>query len=181
MDAKTLCLGALIHGDASGYEIRKLYEEGPFAAFHQVSFGSIYPALNRLLAEGLATVTELEQAGRPDKKVYTITPAGRAAFAESLRATPAPDRVRSDTLFILSFGCLLPAWERTALLDAYSAEHESALAALEACEDEDCTPGRLFVRNFGRAIYETAIRYIAENRHLLEQGDDGTNQRAGGQ
>lgn len=173
MDAKTLCLGALICGDASGYEIRKLYEEGPFSAFHQVGYGSIYPALNRLQAEGLATVTELEQDGRPDKKVYTITEAGRRAFTDALRSAPTVDKFRSDTLFILSFGELLPADVRTAVLDAYAAEHQARLEAIDACglDDEAATPGRLFVRNFGRAIYATIIRYIAENRHLLEQPD----------
>jgi len=49
MDVKTLCLGVLSLGDASGYEIRKMFEEGPFAHFHHASFGSIYPALSPLL------------------------------------------------------------------------------------------------------------------------------------
>ena len=39
MDAKILCLGALTCGDASGYEIKKIFEGAPFAHFHQVSFG----------------------------------------------------------------------------------------------------------------------------------------------
>ena len=53
MDARTLCLGALELGDASGYEIKKLYEEGDLSHFYAVGFGSIYPALTRLV-EGLA-------------------------------------------------------------------------------------------------------------------------------
>ena len=39
MGAKILCLGALTCGDASGYEIKKIFEGAPFAHFHQVSFG----------------------------------------------------------------------------------------------------------------------------------------------
>ena len=33
MDAKTLCLGVLLRGEASGYEIKKAFEEGPFSQF----------------------------------------------------------------------------------------------------------------------------------------------------
>ena len=40
MDVKTLCLGVLTLGDASGYEIRKQFEEGPFAHFFGASYGS---------------------------------------------------------------------------------------------------------------------------------------------
>lgn len=174
MDAKTLCLGALMRGDASGYQIRKLYEDGPFSAFHAVSFGSIYPALNQMLAEGLVTVREMVQDGKPDKKVYSITEAGRDALVRGLWADPAPDRYRSDMLYILAFGHMLPRPRRTALLDRYLAEHEAKRADLAACIDADPEgpAGARFVRDFGLAIYDTVIRYIAENRHILEEAED---------
>ena len=68
MDVKTLCLGVLSRGDASGYEIKKQCEEGPFAHFYAAGFGSIYPALNALWSEGLISVREeslLDLARRP--------------------------------------------------------------------------------------------------------------------
>src|SRR5262249_55228527 len=77
MDARVLCLGALHFGDASGYEIKKLFEEGDFSFFYETSFGSIYPALSRLVEDGLALVSEQAQDKRPDKKVYSITEKGR--------------------------------------------------------------------------------------------------------
>ena len=43
MDAKTMCLGALMLGDATGYDIRKRVEE-TFSHFLDVSLGAIYPA-----------------------------------------------------------------------------------------------------------------------------------------
>ncbi|MCZ6511637.1 MAG: PadR family transcriptional regulator, partial [Alphaproteobacteria bacterium] len=49
MDTKTLCLGVLTHGDASGYEIKKALEDGPFGHIQEIGFGSIYPALAKLL------------------------------------------------------------------------------------------------------------------------------------
>ena len=50
MDVKTLCIGILSLGDASGYEIKKQLEER-FSFFYDASFGSIYPALNKLQKE----------------------------------------------------------------------------------------------------------------------------------
>src|SRR5262245_49640758 len=80
MDARVLCLGALHFGAASGYEIKKLFEEGDFRFFYETSFGSIYPALSKLVEDGLALVTEQAQDKRPDKKVYSITEKGRDLF-----------------------------------------------------------------------------------------------------
>ncbi|MFA7428744.1 MAG: PadR family transcriptional regulator [Rhodospirillaceae bacterium] len=170
MDAKTLCLGALMLGDASGYEIRKFYEDGPYSAFHAVSLGSIYPALNALLTDGLVTVCEMAQDGRPAKKVYTVTEQGKAVFMRGLEGSPGADRFRSDMLFILAFGHVLPPARRTALLDGYLEEYQRMRAELAACIDAnpDVPAGRRFVRDFGLAVYEAVITYVAENRHILE-------------
>src|SRR3546814_15114546 len=89
MDGKTLCLAVLFREEATGYEIKKAFEEGPFAHFQRAGFGSIYPALSRLLAEGLAEARAHEQDGRPDKKVYRLNAAGRAAFPRANGPEPA--------------------------------------------------------------------------------------------
>ena len=71
MDAKTLCLGALQFGDASGYEIKKMFEDGLLGHLHEASFGSIYPALTRLEEDGLATATAMAQ-DKPEKLAGAI-------------------------------------------------------------------------------------------------------------
>ena len=73
MSVRSLCLAILSFGDATGYEIRKESTEGRFSYFDDASFGSIYPALARLESEGLVTVREEPQAGKPARKVYSIT------------------------------------------------------------------------------------------------------------
>lgn len=83
MSVRSLCLAILSFGDATGYEIRKESTEGRFSYFDDASFGSIYPALARLEAEGLVTVREEPQAGKPARKVYSITEAGRKVFIDS--------------------------------------------------------------------------------------------------
>ena len=81
MNVKTLCLGVLSAGEASGYEIKKEIEEGLFSHFIEASYGSIYPALTQLAGEGFVTVRAEEQSGKPDKKVYAITATGRTGAA----------------------------------------------------------------------------------------------------
>ena len=74
MDTKTLCLGVLTRGDASGYEIKKAFEDGPFGHIQEIGFGSIYPALAKLLQDDLVTVTQYAQAGRPARLLQVAIP-----------------------------------------------------------------------------------------------------------
>ena len=106
MDVRTLCLGVLSEGAASGYEIKKKLET-TYSHFFQASFGSIYPALSRLTGDGLVSCTEQAQEKRPDKKVYSITAEGRMALIDQLMVPPGPDRVRCEFLVIMLFAELL--------------------------------------------------------------------------
>ncbi|NJM31023.1 MAG: PadR family transcriptional regulator [Rhizobiales bacterium] len=108
MNVRTLCLGILSMGEASGYEIKKEIEEGLFSHFIEASFGSIYPALTQLASDGLLTVRAEEQTGKPDKKVYAITENGRQHLIRSLQVTPARDKYKSEFLFEMLFAEHLP-------------------------------------------------------------------------
>jgi DNA-binding PadR family transcriptional regulator len=172
MDIKTLCLGILSLGPASGYEIRKQFEDGPFAYFYDAGFGSIYPALNRLSAEGLVSCTEMPQEGRPDKKVYSVTDAGLEAFRAALHRPPAPDKMRSEALVALFFGHLLDVEPRRSVYDAYLTrlrEHVRFLSDDELCREAGMAdlPGHRFVNGFGLAIYRAALEFMEDNRHML--------------
>jgi DNA-binding PadR family transcriptional regulator len=173
MDVKTLCLGVLSRGEASGYEIKKAFEEGPFSHFHQASFGSIYPALNALSAEGLVVVRSQAQEKRPDKKIYSLAPKGRNALVAALLQTPAPDAMRSDFLFILSFAQYLPPSRIEQLVNARIAWYRGVLARMEGCTAE-LAPGADFVRGMGIAVYRAAADYLEAHREeLLAQIGDG--------
>jgi len=158
-----------MHRDASGYEIRKLFEEGPFNAIHDVSFGSIYPALTALLEREWVTCSVTEQDGRPDKKVYSISDAGRTAFLDAISATPAPDKMRSEMLFILSFGDHLDRGHVLKLIDTYILNYEQRLATVQECagDSDPSTPVRQFVHDFGETMYQTAINFLKEHRDRL--------------
>ena len=163
MDIKTICLGVLSLGEASGYEIKKMFEEGPFSHFYDAGYGSIYPALGGLLAGGFATCREVEQDGRPAKKIYTITDAGLDALREALHRPPGKDRVRSDALVAMYFGYLLEGGQKHRVFEDYLNHYRQALAALKELDMENVHDERRFVHGLGVAIYEAAVGYLEEH------------------
>ena len=175
MDAKTLCLGVLQLGDASGYEIKKVFEEGVLSHIYETSFGSIYPALSRLVEDGFAVCTEMPQDKRPDKKVYSITAEGRAALAAALQNAPAPDRVRSDFLFILMFGHLVPRPHLQRLVDQRIQSYRDTLARIDKCGTETWPASARLFSGLGRAVFTAAAEYLEQNKHILERPEDSTD------
>ncbi|WP_114087881.1 PadR family transcriptional regulator [Thalassospira profundimaris] len=178
MDIRSLCLGALMAGDASGYEIRKMFEEGIFSYFQMASLGSIYPALTKLGQEGLVTFTAQEQENRPDKKVYSLTPEGRRTFLRTLFQTrPGEDRYRSDILFLLSFAHELPVELCEALIDEYSSRQEVMLEHIreakcptksgpgpENTENPCQMAGPDFIGGLGEAVCKATLDFIDKNK-----------------
>jgi PadR family transcriptional regulator AphA len=179
MDAKTLCLAVLSQGAASGYEIRKAVEDGPFGHVQDIGFSSIYPALSRLRDDGSVTVTEHTQEGRPDKKVYELTSAGRFALFEALQEPTEPDRSRSDFLFRMLFADILPPAAIDEMIDQRVAEIRESLDRIEARDRFAMTsPGEAFVNGFAAAVQRAMADYIEENRHQLVASALLTPQRA---
>ena len=176
MDTRTLCLAVLMRGDASGYEIKKAFEDGPFSHFQLASFGAIYPALSKLAADGLVTVTEQEQDGKPDKKVYRITEAGQAVFVGELHKQPQRDRYRSDFLFMMFFADCLAPHRIADLVDERRNHYRETVAKMDENEGLP-TAGHAFVHGFGRAVYSAAADYLDANRDALLETIETEHQR----
>ena len=169
MDVKTLCLGILSQGDATGYEIKKQFENG-YSHFYEASFGSIYPALARLTEDGFVSCTQQVQEKRPDKKVYTITAAGRLAFLDELNKMPGRDRIRSEFLATMLFGDLLSPSQLDDVVEDKLAEYRSKLTEMEACDMTGATAGHAFVHGFGISFYRAAIAYMEDHSHAVVGG-----------
>ncbi|MBS28501.1 MAG: PadR family transcriptional regulator [Alphaproteobacteria bacterium] len=168
MDAKTMCLAVLSQGEASGYEIRKSVEDGPFGHIQDIGFSSIYPALSRLRDNSLVTVTELAQEGRPDKKLYRITSEGRLALLNALQEPTEADRTRSDFLFRMLFADILPPSAVEYMIDARLEEIQNNLSRIEARSLDDFeSAGDAFVNGFAAAVQKAMANYIEEHRYEL--------------
>jgi DNA-binding PadR family transcriptional regulator len=73
----------------SGYELKKQLSV-KLGAFWRVSFGSLYPCLKRLLADGALEVEENRFTSRK-KHVYRLTERGEQLFLELLESTDVHD------------------------------------------------------------------------------------------
>jgi DNA-binding PadR family transcriptional regulator len=168
MDVRTICLGLLSMGEATGYDIKKMFEDGSLGSIVEVSFGSIYPALTRLSEEGLISCREESQDRRPDRKIYSITEKGQRVFATALLEPVGEDRFRSPFLFAMVFAHLMPRARVSALIDAQLAQYERKRALLVEKQKEIDTPGNYFTCSLGLASYETLIKFVRDNRHIVE-------------
>lgn len=174
MDTRTLCLGALTSGPATGYAIKKHFED-TFGYFMEVSHSAIYPALAELLQEGLVTVSRVEQETRPDKKVYSLTPAGRVRFQRDLAASPGKHRVRSEFLVLMFFAQWLPPERLRAVVEAQREEFLRLRDAVDCWLREhgsDMPAGMRFTAGYGAAVIRAAIDYLDAHRDELLAAPD---------
>jgi PadR family transcriptional regulator AphA len=167
MDTKTVCLGLLTFGEACGYDLKKHFESS-FEHFFPVGYGSIYPALASLADEGLVSCREIAQDGKPDRKVYRITDAGRERLAAALEAAEPGHKMRSEFLATVYFAHLMSPERLEVILDHRLAELERMLTHLDTCpEAADWPAGMRFVRGFGEAVITAAKSYIETHRDEL--------------
>ncbi len=167
MNVKTLCLGILTFGDATGYEIKKAFQD-KLSQMYDAGYSSIYPALNQLTKEGFVSCRQEAQNKRPDKKVYSITTEGRLFFIEELKKKPAEDKFRSEALTTLMFAHLLPARTTSDLIDSLIASYEQYIQDLSTDCDMKQSHSEKFLCGMGITIRKAAITYMQENRHLIE-------------
>ena len=79
-------LALLSESPMHGYELRKRLS-AVLGAFHRFSYGSLYPCLRKMQAEGLVTASDSTAAGRlggRSKVVYTLTAEGKERLADLL-------------------------------------------------------------------------------------------------
>lgn len=168
MNVRTLCLSILYEGDATGYEIRRLCVEGECAYFVEASFGSIYPALAKLENDGLVTSLTQQQSGKPAKKVYSITEAGRAAFAEQLAGPLDDDMFRSPFLLFARFAHILPRdLVETRANEFLERTIDGHRKLEEAFAERGSNASDTWVINYGRAMMEVAERHMRSHMHEL--------------
>jgi len=179
MDVKTLCLAALSLGDSSGYEIKKMFEEGPFSHFYDASFGSIYPALNKLLEEGQVTCVAMAQESRPAKKVYSLTEDGREKLREDLHQMPAQDKYRSESVVMMFFAHLLDDEQKGLAYDKILSHYQEGLQRIQELDLSDQPYGRQFVHGLGLTIYSSIVDYLTTHKDkLIQETETGRNKSA---
>jgi len=159
-------LGLLVRESLSGYDLARSLKR-PIGFFWHAGHSQIYPELARLEEAGLITHEKIAQDDRPDKKLYAITEAGRAALSVWVTAPLEPPDPR-DELMLKAYSLWLGDTDAArALFLEHAAIHRARMERFEVLRVRVEETGGSAVRkpdspHFGR--YLTVNRGITYER-----------------
>ncbi|HEY1224141.1 MAG TPA: PadR family transcriptional regulator [Brevundimonas sp.] len=134
MALKHVILAVLSSTPSTGYDIVRAFDQS-LGFFWAASHQQIYRDLKLMTDQGLVAFERVEQAHRPDKKLYRLTEAGQAELRFWFE-TPIMARVNSDLLAKLLAVEVVGVEALRRMLAQDRAERESRLAAYQALERE---------------------------------------------
>jgi DNA-binding PadR family transcriptional regulator len=182
--SQEVLLGLLTVEPMSGYDLGQSIRAS-IGFFWNESYGQIYPNLKKLAAAGLVTAKTEKQKGKPDRRVYSITPKGRAHLEKWLAVEPQPEVPRNELLLKLFFGVqagpktVIGYVERRAKIEA------SYLEKFRQIERElmsqmgrypDVPYWRMAAR-FGQLELEAHLRWAEETLKTLRKMEAGRRRR----
>ncbi|MFF4172244.1 PadR family transcriptional regulator [Streptomyces sp. NPDC001744] len=97
MSLKHAVLAALLEGEASGYDLAKIFDVS-VANFWAATPQQLYRELERLAGAGLITARMVEQERRPNKRMFSLTESGRRDLALYTSAPPRLSAVRDELM-----------------------------------------------------------------------------------
>jgi DNA-binding PadR family transcriptional regulator len=164
-------LGFLNYQPCTGYDLKKLFDTS-VRHFWQADQSQIYRTLARLLEQGYAELEVVEQEDRPDRKVYSITSAGRQVLREWLAGPPPMEGARSAPLVQVFFAGQMLDVEILAKFEGFAAIMRALLAQYEQVPDSadllrsDITSPR--ERYFWMLTLDNGIRNMRANLEWAE-------------
>jgi DNA-binding PadR family transcriptional regulator len=96
--------------------------------FWTVTRSQVYRELATMASDALIEAGPREAR---DRRPYSLTEAGRAAFADWVRQEPGPETIRYPLLLTMAFGRHVPAKRMTEFVAAHRAAHAERLASYE--------------------------------------------------
>jgi DNA-binding PadR family transcriptional regulator len=126
-------LGFLHDGPLSGYELAARAQQR-IGDFWTLTQSQVYRELTWMAEAGLVAAGE---RGSRERRPYTVTEAGRAAFAAWVDRPPGPETIRHPLLLLVSFGRYVPPERLAAYLRQHREAHAERLRSYEA----DATSG----------------------------------------
>ena len=156
MSLRYALLGLLAEEPASGYDLARKFERNLRRYAWHAQHSQIYPELNRLAGDGLATVVEEGARGR---RTYAITDAGRAELRRWVLDPNDEPVVRNEhtlKLFLLS---TLDGDDARRVLAQQAEEslreYERLRAAIDEAESAGVPPTRLLAAELGARYFQT--------------------------
>ncbi|MCQ4211773.1 PadR family transcriptional regulator [Streptomyces longispororuber] len=97
MSLKYAVLAALLEGESSGYDLAKIFDVS-VSNFWAATPQQLYRELDRLAADGLIDARVVPQERRPNKRMFTLSAAGRADLAAFTERQPKPTAMRDELM-----------------------------------------------------------------------------------
>ncbi|MGH2774435.1 MAG: PadR family transcriptional regulator [Actinomycetota bacterium] len=149
-------LGFLHEGPMTGWALFERARER-IGDFWSVTRSQVYRELAAMASDGLVEAGAKEAR---DRRPYTLTEVGRAAFAEWVAREPGPESIRYPLLLTMAFGRHVPAGRLAEFVSDHRVVHEERLDSYEKAYGElvadGADPYSLATLEFGLA-YEKAV------------------------
>ena len=97
MALRDAVLAALLEAEASGYDLAKGFDAS-VANFWMATPQQLYKELERMESQGLVQARVVQQERRPNKRLYSLTEAGREALREFTAQPAKPTAIRDELL-----------------------------------------------------------------------------------
>lgn len=97
MSLRHAVMAALLEGEASGYDLAKGFDAS-VANFWMATPQQLYRELDRMQVEGLVQARVVEQERRPNKRLFSLTEAGRQVLRDFTAAPPRPGAIRDELM-----------------------------------------------------------------------------------
>lgn len=160
----------LVEGEASGYDLAKGFDAS-VANFWAATPQQLYRELEKMESQGLISARVVEQQRRPNKRIFSLTDAGRAELADFTARRARPIAVRDELLVQLQ---ALEVGDDRAIGRAIQHRSDAAEAKLKRYERlrERLLAGRSesdFLANSAQiGPYLTLVRGIAFERENVD-------------
>jgi DNA-binding PadR family transcriptional regulator len=151
-------LGLLAREPMSGWELYAAFECS-IGQFWSITRSQVYRELQTLAASGLI---EIGATGARERRVCSITTAGRATFGRWIAAMPGDEIIRFPLLLSIFFGDSLPRETLAAFCAEHRRKHAAQLAAYEAQlpQAEAAAPFPAQALRFGISYERTVLAWI---------------------
>jgi DNA-binding PadR family transcriptional regulator len=161
-------LALLADEPAHGYEIKRALEERFGTVIAPLNAGQVYTTLQRLQRDELVADDAVAQSGRPDKRVYRLTAAGRQALEEWLGAPSAPTKLRDDFFMKLVLAYSMGLADPAELLARQRETYLRALGELERVLADGGADGTTALVVEGAALHlEADLKWLDRCEEVL--------------
>src|SRR6266536_4522176 len=148
-------LGFLHQGPLTGWDLVQTAER-EIGDFWSLTRSQVYRELAAMAEAGLV---EAGERGPRDRRPYSLTEAGRAAFAEWVRREPGPESIRFPLLLTILFGRYLPPEQLERFLKLHRSVHARRLAGYRRQHREAMAAGAGDAEPYAVATLEFGIAY----------------------